>query len=181
MEPLRRQTSYRRELPGRPQPHADRAAHPGRASPRLPGRRPGKRLEVSGCAGAGTRGQLRVLVEQPHGEARRFERHGVDRSSPGRSVNSQGPGTWGRIRAWPWHRPTGGEVIVNIEQSDALKISDALQAASAFLEARDRMNAQVHLAREVRFSPLTSEVVAARDRLGLLLGIEVLMPGGDGG
>ena len=70
---------------------------------------------------------------------------------------------------------------MNIEQSDALKISDALQAASAFLEARDRMNAQVHLAREVRFSPLTSEVVAARDRLGLLLGIEVLMPGGDGG
>lgn len=58
---------------------------------------------------------------------------------------------------------------IAVDESDMLKIADALNAAAAFFEFRDRMNAQVHLASEVRFSPLASEVMAASERVNLLL------------
>lgn len=50
-------------------------------------------------------------------------------------------------------------------KADLEKLLDTLNHAADFFEHRDRMNAKVHLATEVRFSPLTSEVLAARDRV----------------
>ena len=41
------------------------------------------------------------------------------------------------------------------------KVADALAAAHRFFLNRDTMNAAVHLAGSVRYSPLTSEVEAA--------------------
>jgi hypothetical protein len=58
---------------------------------------------------------------------------------------------------------------ITIDESDLLKISDALKAAANYFEHRERMNAQLHLASEVRWSPLASEVMAARDRASELL------------
>lgn len=58
---------------------------------------------------------------------------------------------------------------VRIDEADALKIFDALTEAGAFLQRRDEMNARVHLARETRYSPLTTTVIAARDRLDELI------------
>lgn len=45
---------------------------------------------------------------------------------------------------------------IEVEQSDAQKILDALLANSAYHEMRDKANANLHLAKEVRFSPLTT-------------------------
>jgi hypothetical protein len=59
---------------------------------------------------------------------------------------------------------------MTVSQSDLEKILDALTEARIFLERRDRMNGQVHLAKEIRYSPLTSVVQAAEDRLGIILG-----------
>jgi hypothetical protein len=58
---------------------------------------------------------------------------------------------------------------VNIHESDLLKILDALKNNEEFHRHRDLMNGAIHLAREVRFSPLTSETIAARERLELLM------------
>ncbi|MCL4866986.1 MAG: hypothetical protein KJZ47_13910 [Gemmatimonadales bacterium] len=58
---------------------------------------------------------------------------------------------------------------MQVHTSDAQKILDALDRAAAFFSHRDEMNAAVHLATQVRYSPLTSEVEAARDRLRALL------------
>lgn len=51
-----------------------------------------------------------------------------------------------------------------VEHSDLEKLADALRNATKFLRARDEMNAVVHLAEHVRYSPLTSEVEAAYER-----------------
>ena len=53
---------------------------------------------------------------------------------------------------------------IQIESSDLLKIRDALRNAYDFFQLRDRMNAQVHLAQNVHFSPLTSIVGAEWNR-----------------
>lgn len=53
--------------------------------------------------------------------------------------------------------------------SDLEKIQDVLEASKKFFKRRDEMNAEVHLAREVRYSPLTVEVMAACDRVRTLL------------
>ena len=58
---------------------------------------------------------------------------------------------------------------MNVHDSDLLKIRDALAAAEKFLVLRDEMNGSVHLAGQVRFSPLTSEVIAARERVDELV------------
>lgn len=54
-------------------------------------------------------------------------------------------------------------------RSDLEKILDTLVAAKRFFLRRDEMNAEVHLAREVRYSPLTTECAAQCDRLRTML------------
>lgn len=59
--------------------------------------------------------------------------------------------------------------MMNVSRSDLEKILDTLVAAKRFFEHRDKMNAEVHLAREVRFSPLTTETAAQCDRVRAML------------
>ena len=47
---------------------------------------------------------------------------------------------------------------IEIDSSDLLKIREALQRAYIFFQFRDKMNAEVHLAQNVHFSPITSLV-----------------------
>jgi putative hemolysin len=49
--------------------------------------------------------------------------------------------------------------------NDLVKVLDVLERARTFHKRRDEMNAEVHMAAEVRYSPLTSELSAACDRL----------------
>ena len=58
---------------------------------------------------------------------------------------------------------------MNIHRSDVEKVLDAVMHAAEHHVYRDRMNGSLHLAKEVRFSPLTSELIAARERLEKLL------------
>jgi hypothetical protein len=58
---------------------------------------------------------------------------------------------------------------MEIHESDLLKIMDSLKSNEGFHRHRDLMNGAIHLAREVRFSPITSETIAARERLESLL------------
>lgn len=54
---------------------------------------------------------------------------------------------------------------MDIDKSDLLKVLDVLRANEQFHRARDEMNGALHLAREIRFSPLTSETISARERI----------------
>lgn len=54
---------------------------------------------------------------------------------------------------------------MEVDKSDLLKILDVLKWNEEFHRARDAMNGSLHLAREVRYSPLTTETIAARERL----------------
>lgn len=54
---------------------------------------------------------------------------------------------------------------VQVELSDLQKIEDALSEAYTHHYHRDRMNATLHLAKEVRFSPLTSMLSSELDRV----------------
>jgi hypothetical protein len=58
---------------------------------------------------------------------------------------------------------------MNIHRSDVEKVLDAVVHAAEHHAYRDRMNGSLHLAKEVRFSPLTSELISARERLEKLL------------
>lgn len=58
---------------------------------------------------------------------------------------------------------------MNIHRSDVEKVLDAVVHAAEHHTYRDRMNGCLHLAKEVRFSPLTSELMSARERLQKLL------------
>lgn len=58
---------------------------------------------------------------------------------------------------------------MNIHRSDVEKVLDAVAHAAEHHIYRDRMNGCLHLAKEVRFSPLTSELMSARERLQKLL------------
>lgn len=58
---------------------------------------------------------------------------------------------------------------IEIEKSDALKIYDAIQCADLYFRKRDEMNASIHLAHPVRYSPITSKVAAGLDRLFTIL------------
>lgn len=49
--------------------------------------------------------------------------------------------------------------------SDMLKILDALKENEKFHTMRDAMNSALHLAKLTRYSPLTFETIAARQRL----------------
>ena len=54
-------------------------------------------------------------------------------------------------------------------KSDLLKILDILRANEEFHRRRDEMNAVLHLASEICFSPLTSETISAREKLERIL------------
>lgn len=55
--------------------------------------------------------------------------------------------------------------VIEVDSSDLFKIHDALAHAVRHHEARDEMNAALHLATNTRASPLTSEIAAAEERL----------------
>ena len=58
---------------------------------------------------------------------------------------------------------------IKIAESDLLKILDVLESNLAFHQARDQMNSHLHLAKTVRYSPLTSETQAAAERVKFTL------------
>lgn len=60
-------------------------------------------------------------------------------------------------------------VSIAVDRSDLEKVRDVLKDAARFHEFRDRMNAAVHLATEVRWAPLTSQLMAERDRAERML------------
>jgi len=69
-------------------------------------------------------------------------------------------------------RAKGGAVMANkieVDRSDLLKILDVLKNNENFHYNRDKMNGAVHLAREVCYSPLTTETISARERLEIIL------------
>lgn len=53
---------------------------------------------------------------------------------------------------------------IEIDESDFTKILDALAWAERHFTDRDRMNADIHLSVEPRWSPITSVVISARER-----------------
>lgn len=59
--------------------------------------------------------------------------------------------------------------ILEVDSSDLLKIFDALARANKYLVYRDEMNAAIHLADTTRYSPITSVVESAKERLGHIL------------
>lgn len=60
-------------------------------------------------------------------------------------------------------------MIFHVDESELLKIHDALYAATKHHIARDESNGYLHLASQTRLSPLTSELSAALDRVKALL------------
>lgn len=58
---------------------------------------------------------------------------------------------------------------IEVDISDLLKIHDALGQAGVFFRRRDEMNAAIHKAQSVRYSPLTSTVESAYDRVVIIL------------
>ncbi len=58
---------------------------------------------------------------------------------------------------------------MEVSQADLEKLLDVLRANELFHRRRDEMNGSVHLAQVVRWSPLTSETMAAVERLARIL------------
>jgi len=58
---------------------------------------------------------------------------------------------------------------MEIDKSDLLKVLDVLKDNEEFHRNRDKMNSAIHLAREIRFSPITSETISAVERIEQLL------------
>jgi len=56
-----------------------------------------------------------------------------------------------------------------IDLSDLQKIRDALTINVEFHRARDEMNGAIHMAREVRWSPITSQTMAELERVNTLM------------
>jgi hypothetical protein len=59
--------------------------------------------------------------------------------------------------------------MIEVHRSDLEKLRDILAVAVDHHQARDLMNAKLHLASTVRLSPLTSELIAELDRVNELL------------
>ena len=59
--------------------------------------------------------------------------------------------------------------MIEVQRGDLEKLLDVLTVAVDHHQARDLMNAKLHLAQTVRVSPLTSELMAERDRVAALL------------
>ena len=70
--------------------------------------------------------------------------------------------------------------MIEITLSDFQKITDILKKAHDHHDFRDRMNAILHLATEVRFSPLTSELesnyIRAKEILQEARGVKFRQP-----
>jgi ribosomal 50S subunit-associated protein YjgA (DUF615 family) len=58
---------------------------------------------------------------------------------------------------------------ISVHRSDLEKIHDALDKNHSHHTHRDAMNAAIHLAEKVRWSPITSETEAALQRVNELL------------
>ena len=58
---------------------------------------------------------------------------------------------------------------MEVQRSDLEKVLDAVSAAVAHHVPRDDSNAALHLASSTRYSPLTSELMSAKQRLTDLL------------
>lgn len=58
---------------------------------------------------------------------------------------------------------------MEVHESDLTKIHDVLAVATRHHIARDEMNAALHLAPTARYSPLTSELASATERLEAIL------------
>jgi len=61
------------------------------------------------------------------------------------------------------------EMVRDVNRSDLLKILDVLKINEEFHRNRDKMNSAIHLAKEIRFSPITSETISAVERIEQLL------------
>jgi hypothetical protein len=59
--------------------------------------------------------------------------------------------------------------MVQVHRSDLSKLFDVLEVAYRHHTSRDASNGALHLASQTRFSPLTSELGAALDRVKGLL------------
>jgi hypothetical protein len=63
-----------------------------------------------------------------------------------------------------------GEQVFQIDPSDAAKILDVLRDNEEYHIKRDEMNAAIHRSTDrVRYSPITSETIAQRERLEALM------------
>lgn len=58
---------------------------------------------------------------------------------------------------------------IKVQSSDLQKILDVLETAVFHHKFRDHSNASLHLAKETRYSPLTSELINAKDRLNRIM------------
>lgn len=58
---------------------------------------------------------------------------------------------------------------IPVDSSDLEKILDVLTTACDHHVHRDEMNGALHLAKQVRYSPLTSELLSTKDRVAQLL------------
>lgn len=56
-----------------------------------------------------------------------------------------------------------------VQVSDLEKVWDVLKRNADFHIYRDKMNGELHLAGQVRLSPLTSETISAKERIENLL------------
>ena len=54
---------------------------------------------------------------------------------------------------------------MEIDKSDFQKLYDVLKVNEEFHRNRDKMNGAIHLAKEIRFSPITSETISAVERI----------------
>lgn len=67
------------------------------------------------------------------------------------------------------HSENGGQML-QLDSSDAAKILDSLRDNEEYHVKRDEMNAAIHRSTErVRYSPITSETIAQRERLESLM------------
>lgn len=58
---------------------------------------------------------------------------------------------------------------IEIEGSDLSEISAVLDKAATMLTLRDKMNAVIHLAGEIKISPLTEAVMNANNKIRSIL------------
>ena len=64
---------------------------------------------------------------------------------------------------------------IEVHRGDLEKVYDALDNAVRHHKARDEMNAALHLAAP-RYSPLASQLEAAKERIGALLPLDTEAP-----
>ena len=58
---------------------------------------------------------------------------------------------------------------MDIDKNDLFKIQNILKDNWLFFRSRDQMNAKLHLAKEVRYSPLTNATGVALGRINAII------------